>query len=434
MIIQKIRHILQNYLPNKIDITTVIQNLIDFDKPNILKINSNTINIRDKIYIISIGKVAIRFLNAIISKAKQKNINIQDCIMVTDKKYTFENHSNKILFSSHPYLSVESINNTVQILDLLKQIDSNKTTIIFLISGGASSMFEYPIIKPELCIEIYKYILHQNLNIYQINTIRRFFSRVKSGKLLQYIPNSQVISLIISDVPLNDLSTIGSGITFLKQFSNDEIYEISQILKPIIDHYNIHTTMRENFEIYNKIQEQNKNLDQVFHYIISDNTFAVLQVENLLQTNGINALPVCSHLNLKNQDLLNLIKSNILTNINKTGICYIFGGETSLQVDKEGYGGRLQHLSLQVLREIKNIPTNKEIIFFAIATDGIDGNTTNSGCIVSNKLDIKLDKIEKYLESYKSGVFFENPKNTNLTIKIPPGLTNINEIYGVGIF
>ncbi|MCS6954839.1 MAG: hypothetical protein NZM44_00575, partial [Candidatus Calescibacterium sp.] len=72
-------------------------------------------------------------------------------------------------------------------------------------------------------------------------------------------------------------------------------------------------------------------------------------------------------------------------------------------------------------------------IFFALATDGIDGNTNKSGCIISNKINIETSKIQKYIINFNSGLFFENPKNDKYSITIPPGLNNLNEIYGIYI-
>lgn len=439
--IKKIKNLIELDFPLSINPENIIQEKIEI-KSKSINIDEETIKLRKNTYIISIGKVAIKFAQSISHKLNHKKI-----IIITDEKYTKEediknNQDKEILISTHPYLSQNSISNTEKIINFLKCIDSEDTTIIFLISGGASSMFEYPIINPNLAIEIYKYLLKQELDIYQINTVRRFFSYVKGGKILQYINKSQIISLIFSDVPSNDLATIASGITFLKKQNIEEIQTVAEILKPLIDHYTIHQTMRTNFDIYQKIETNNKNIQDIHHFILADNLLATKKLQKILKENKFQVINVSCHLKLKHHDLVNLFKWCILSNLeNEPNLVLLFGGETSIKIEKEGYGGRLQHLVLEILREIKNLENiipqkllkNKEIIFFAFATDGIDGNTNKSGAIISNKINISIDKIEKYLANFNSGLFFENPKNQNYVICIPPGINNLNEIYGVCI-
>lgn len=436
--IYRLKNIIQNHFWQTIDVKNIINSRINIEKnPEniILHIDNQKVEIKDNLYIISIGKVAYRFGLAILQKLKEKNIHPTSLIILTDLKYIpREDISDEILFSTHPHLSMQSIENTQKVIDFLRQRDSENSCFLFLISGGGSSMFEYPIIKPELAIEIYKYILLQNLDIYQLNTVRKFFSNVKAGKILQYIKKAQVISLILSDVPFNDLSTIASGITFIQEPTIQDLEFISEILKPIIDHYNIHHTERRNIEIYQEIKNSNQNLNKINHFILADNTFAVKKMEEVFTQNNIKTLSLCSHLKLSQKEMLNLIKGIIITNIHNGKILFLLGGETSLKVEKEGFGGRLQHLGLEVLKTLREIPQiDKEVIFFAVATDGLDGNTNKSGCIISNKINLSHEKIHKYIINFNSGLFFENPKNEKYSITIPPGLNNLNEIYGIYI-
>lgn len=431
MMIKKFKEIIEKEFPKFITPNYIISNSLFFDKDEI-KLFGNNIKLRKNIFVVSIGKVAYLFAKEIFNSLNLENP--KKVKIITDIKYLVDNeYGFDIFYSTHPYLSYQSIENTKKMIDFFIENDSEDTTFIFLISGGGSSLFEYPLINPNLAIEIYKYILLQNLNIHQINTIRRFFSSVKSGKIFQYIKKSQVISLIFSDVPFNDLSSISSGITFLKKITSDDIFFVSEILKPLIDHYNIHQTLRKNFEIYEDIEKNNANLDQVFHFVLADNNFALRKLYELFVANEMNARLISSHINLSLNDLLSLIKSIIITNIDFSNTLFLLGGETNLKVIKEGFGGRLQHLCLSVLKELKEIKIQKEVIFFAFATDGVDGNTNRAGSVISNQINVEVEKIKKYLDNFNSGLFFENPKNQKYSISFPAGINNLNELYGIFI-
>ncbi|MFN3995927.1 MAG: DUF4147 domain-containing protein, partial [bacterium] len=253
--ITKIKNIIENLFPKTIEINSILEsNLVIETKTK--KINS--VNLNPRIHIISIGKVGINFAIYFYKFLKKLGIHPQKVIIITDKKYlinedykdseieNLEIQDFEILLSTHPELSLQTIQNTQKIIEFLKENDSEDTSFIFLISGGGSSIFELPLIPEELAIEIYKYLLNLDIDIQQMNTIRRFFSNVKSGKILQYIKKSQVISFILSDVPFNELSSIASGITFLKKFSTQDLEFISQTLKLLVDHYIIHQTLRKN--------------------------------------------------------------------------------------------------------------------------------------------------------------------------------------------
>jgi len=439
-----LKYTIENYFPKLIDAYNIIQQKLDIQQKNnsyYLFIDNQELKINPNIYVISVGKVALRSALGLMEKLKNSKINIQKFLVITDKKYIPEEYiDNKedlleILISTHPYLSEQSIDNTEKLIKILEEIDNENTSLIFLISGGTSSIIEYPIIKKNTIIELYKYLINQDLNIHKMNKIRSFFSMIKRGKLLQYIKHSQVISLIFSDVPFNDLSSIGSGITNLSEdlTSIDTVEFVSEIVKPIIDHFNIHQSLRKNFEIYQNIKNNNKNLNNIYNFILADNTFALKKTEEtfLKYIREYNIITLTSHLSLNINKLIDLYKGLFITNKEKDKVIFLFGGETSLKVKKEGYGGRLQHLSLELLKEFFNY--EKEIIFFGFSTDGIDGNTKNSGFILSNKINLSLEKIHKYLENFNSGIFFDNPKNNKYSIKIPSGLNNLNEIYGIVI-
>ena len=87
--------------------------------------------------------------------------------------------------------------------------------VICLISGGASSLW---IDIPDGASlndlqSTYELLLKSGATIDEMNTIRKHLSAIKGGQILQYAPRANWFSLIISDVPGDDLSVIASGPT-----------------------------------------------------------------------------------------------------------------------------------------------------------------------------------------------------------------------------
>jgi len=87
-------------------------------------------------------------------------------------------------------------------------------TLLFLISGGASSLVEVPTAglgRAELA-RINAWLLGSGLPIAAMNLIRKSVSRIKGGGLLTRLGGHKPRVLAISDVPGDDPGVIGSGL------------------------------------------------------------------------------------------------------------------------------------------------------------------------------------------------------------------------------
>ena len=85
--------------------------------------------------------------------------------------------------------------------------------LLLLLSGGASALACAPIegVSLELKAELTRRLLRSGLEIRQVNTIRQAVSRLKGGGLLRAAGGADVVSLIQSDVPMDDVAVIGSA-------------------------------------------------------------------------------------------------------------------------------------------------------------------------------------------------------------------------------
>lgn len=453
----------------KDELKSILYSSID----NAVYSNIDIIKNYKNIFIISVGKVSLIMFKALIDSFQKYKINynkayiIYDINLKNDLEDNFLNNNQKIelLPSTHPLVSENSFIAAKKVIDLILQNDSQDSLFLFLISGGCSAMIEDSVIPYPTLSEIYKILLNLDLNIYQLNTYRTFLSNIKGGKLLQYFNKSKIISLIISDVPFNSIDIIGSGLTtYYKKLSYEQINqlvsELSEYLKILVDAKMFLNIIHKNKEIQKimetKTEYLNKNLSNI---IILDNFEAIYLLFNQLNklkdfyklSLGISNFDikiVCSHINLDLYSLCNTFKSFIFTKLNeylkgeiKSGIkVYLFGGETFLKILKEGYGGRIQHLALSLLKELyyyfnsnNSILEKVDLLFLGLATDAKDGNTNNAGVIINitEFLNKDISKIERYLNNFNSGIFFDNPKNSKYVIKLPYGLINLNEIYGI---
>ena len=121
----------------------------------------------------------------------------------------------EFLEASHPIPDASSVRAARAALDLAAQAGPGDLLVV-AVSGGASAMLAMP--APSISLDdkiaVTSALLRAGASIREFNLVRKHLSSIKGGNLLRAIdPGTRVLSLIISDVPGNDLATIGSGLT-----------------------------------------------------------------------------------------------------------------------------------------------------------------------------------------------------------------------------
>ena len=113
----------------------------------------------------------------------------------------------------HPLPTAASIQAGEALLAALAQTPP-AATLLFLVSGGASSLVEVPAagLGPAQLARLNGWLLGSGLPIGPMNRVRTAVSRIKGGGLLAALPRRPLRVLAISDVPGDDPAVIGSGL------------------------------------------------------------------------------------------------------------------------------------------------------------------------------------------------------------------------------
>ena len=335
----------------------------------------------------------------------------------------------KILEASHPEPDKNGLLAAKKIFELATQ-SSKDDHVVFLISGGASSLLMMPAkgVSFEEKQRINKELLRCGAPIDEMNIVRRSLSQIKGGRLAQAIFPAKLTTYMISDIPGDDPAYIGSGPTIQANGLNKdaikilEKYEISinnQLNDIIIKNtlpklnkspeYMLATPMMA----LKKAAEEAKKQDFI-PVIISDS----LEGESKIEGKKMAELAMKIKKEKKYQDI-NLKKPILL----------LSGGETTVTVKGNGKGGRNTEFMLSMAIHLKN--TNG-INCLAIDTDGIDGVEDNAGAYISEetlkKAFIKKLNPINYLNANNSYEFFEKIDDLIFT---SPTLTNVNDFRAV---
>ena len=179
---------------------------------NKLRLNSKIVNLKNfnNTYIIAIGKSADYMAHFVSQK-----INFKAGVIVMPENYKpiFSNKKFQFFKSGHPLPNGKSVKAAIYLKKFVSKMQKNDF-VIFLISGGGSALVSHPMgisLKEKRIVN--DVLIKSGATINEISCVRKHLSEIKGGKLLQKMKCSG-ISLVISDVIGDDLSSISSGLTF----------------------------------------------------------------------------------------------------------------------------------------------------------------------------------------------------------------------------
>jgi len=179
-----------------------------------------------KVLIIAFGKAALTMLDALLERLPQKlNVHGVCSAPVIPKEHT---RQIRYFAGGHPVPNKESFAAAKTTLRLLKAARKD-TFIFFLISGGGSAMHELPLnkhISLEDTIAFHESLVSSGATITEINTVRKYFSAVKGGRLALAAPLAEKLTLLLADVPLKDRTAVASSPTIQDESTPEQCREI----------------------------------------------------------------------------------------------------------------------------------------------------------------------------------------------------------------
>ena len=266
----------------------------------------------------------------------------------------------------HPVPDEGGFAGTEQALALVRDLTA-QDTVLFLLSGGGSALFEKPLVDPAELQQITKQLLACGADIVEINTIRKRLSAVKGGRFAQLCAPAQVFSIVLSDILGDPLDMIASGPAYPDSSSCADALAIAEKYR-----LQLSGTARALLA-----QETPKALDTVTTQI----TGSVRQLA-AAAADAARALGYEPHL-LTDCLCCEASQAGVfLANILKTHqgaprpLAFLAGGETVVHLTGSGLGGRNQELALAAAEGIAGLPG---AAVFSVGSDGTDGPTDAAG-------------------------------------------------------
>jgi hydroxypyruvate reductase len=268
-------------------------------------------------------------------------------------------------FGGHPVPTQGSLEAGRRLTEVLDR--SGDGTLLFLISGGASSLVEAPAAGLGLAelARMNTWLLGSGLAIGAMNLVRKSISRIKGGGLLTGLAGRRLRVLAISDVPGDDPGIIGSGLLVPEPdlASRLESLDLPDWLR---------SWSQDGLAERARIPEQGPEVELVATLDIAKSAAARAAADK--------GLPVQVHTQFLEGDAGERGKELARRVMEGPAGFQVWGGETTVRLPAHpGRGGRNQHLALAAAVDLAG---RRDCLLLSGGTDGTDGPTEDAGALV----------------------------------------------------
>ena len=271
----------------------------------------------------------------------------------------------------HPVPDEGSFSGTRKALELVSGL-TEEDTVIFLLSGGGSALFETPLVDAEELQDITRQLLACGADIVEMNTIRKRLSAVKGGRFAQKCSPAHVFSIVLSDILGDPLDMIASGPAYPDSTTCEQAIAIAK-------KYNL--KLSENaWELL--AQETPKELTNVTTQITGSVRELCAAAAKKCEEMGYEPILLTDQLCCEARHAGSFLAS-IANTYKDTGKpkAFLAGGETVVRLTGKGKGGRNQELALAAAPGIAGL----NAAVFSVGSDGTDGPTDAAGGYVDGE-------------------------------------------------
>ena len=318
----------------------------------------------------------------------------------------------------HPVPDARSFRATEEALELLARAHLQETdTVLFLLSGGGSALFEKPTVPPETLLDVTRQLLACGADIVEMNTIRKRLSAVKGGRFARYCEPARIFQIVLSDIVGDPLDLIASGPACPDQTTCRQALEIA-------------TRYRLDLPdcAWDRLREEPpKTLPNVRTEITGSVRELCRAASAVCKELGYEPILLTDCLTCQAREAGAFLASVLCTHAHDgKRLAFLAGGETVVRLTGTGKGGRNQELALAAAQGIAGM-TNAAV--FSVGSDGTDGPTDAAGGYVDGDTSATLQEcgldIRQVLEN--NDAYHALARCDGLIITGPTG-TNVNDL------
>jgi len=279
--------------------------------------------------------------------------------------------------AGHPVPDENGFAATGKALALVEGLSAGDT-VIFLLSGGGSALFELPLIPGEELRDITRQLLGCGADIVEINAIRKRLSAVKGGRFALACAPARVLSVVLSDVLGDPLDSIASGPAYPDGTSCADALAV-------VEKYGLRLS---DAALALLRRETPKELPGVETHVSGSVRELCAAAGRAARELGYEPVFLTDRLSCEAREAGRFLSAILKSHAGSgRALAFIAGGETVVRLTGNGLGGRNQELALAACEGIAGLA---EAAVFSVGSDGTDGPTDAAGGFVDGESFEKL--------------------------------------------
>ncbi len=331
----------------------------------------------------------------------------------------------EVVEAAHPVPDEAGMKAAGRIMNLMQGLTKDDL-VVALISGGGSSLLSLPAdgISAEDKRAVNRALLKSGAPIEDMNIVRKHLSNIKGGRLAAAAYPARVETLVISDVPGDDLAAVASGPTVPDPSTFAQA-------RAVIAKYGIEVPASVKRHLAEAKHETPKHLDNARARCIASPQQSLMAAAKVARDAGYRPIILGDAIEGEARDV-GFVMAGIALQARRFGqpikppCAIISGGETTVTVRGQGIGGRNVEFLLALAIKLNGAAG---IHALAADSDGIDGGADVAGAVINATSLTRARKlgIDPWTELSNNNAheFFKRLGDQVIT---GPTLTNVNDI------
>jgi len=364
-----------------------------------------------KLVLVAVGKAAWQMASAAYSTER---LQFDGGVVITKYGYAKGPIGElSIREAGHPVPDENTFSATEEVIRVVSGL-APEDTVLFLLSGGGSALFEKPLIPKEELYALTDRLLACGADITEMNTVRKRLSAVKGGRFAQICAPAHVFSIVLSDIIGDPLDMIASGPAYPDASSSRRALSIIKKYDIAVSDETIGCLRRET----------PKRLDNVTTVVTGSVRQLCFSAETACRRLGYEPVVLTASLSCTARDAGSFLGAIAQFHADDArSVAFIAGGETVVRLTGKGKGGRNQEIALAAAEKIAGL---RNCAVFSFGSDGTDGPTDAAGGFcdgdtaeILRRKEIDIDEVLIRNDSYHAlkacgGLIVTGPTGTNV--------------------
>lgn len=364
------------------------------------------------LYLVSVGKAAWKMAETAVNCLEHP---LEQGIVVTKHGHVEQQLPGIVCYEAgHPVPDENTFSATQAVLDMTENL-RKEDTVLFLLSGGGSALFEKPLVPGEELQDITRQMLACGADIVEMNTVRKRLSMVKGGRFAQWCAPAHVEAIVLSDILGDPLDMIASGPTAPDGSTCEQALNI-------VRKHGLNLSEEAMKCLHEETPKELRNVTT--RVIGSVRELAKAASEECVKL-GYTPFLLTDHLDIEAREAGRFLADILRTHSGEGKCAYLAGGETVVHLTGKGLGGRNQELALAAAPGIAGL----QAAIISVGSDGTDGPTDAAGGYVDGNTLEQLKtqglSVEKVLRDNDA---YHALEAVGGLIKTGPTGTNVNDI------